>query len=62
MKDREFLIWIHERLQHVHKESALVDYMHKLRAIIRDYPKDKETINTGQSENSLEVLLKEIGK
>jgi len=34
--------------------------MHKLRAIIKDYPKDKETINTGQSQNSLKELLKEL--
>ena len=34
MKDRDFLIWIHERLTKVHGEDELVDYMHKLRAII----------------------------
>jgi hypothetical protein len=35
MKDREFLVWLHERLTEVHKENPLVDYMHKLRAIIK---------------------------
>lgn len=45
MRDREFLIWIHERLEHVHKEKPLYDYMHKLRAIIKDMDKEKDTPN-----------------
>ena len=56
MKDREFLIWLHERLQYVHKESPLVDYMHKLRAIIHDTPADRESINDGRGENGLDEL------
>lgn len=55
MKDREFLMWIHERLELVHGDSPLVDYMHKLRAIIRNTPKDKETPNTSSC-NSLDEL------
>ena len=55
MKDRDFLIWLHERLEHVHKENSMVDYMHKLRAIIKATPEDKETLNIG-SGNSLEDL------
>lgn len=43
MSDREFLMWLHERLEHVHGEKPLVGYMHHLRAIIRGIPKDKET-------------------
>lgn len=45
MNDREFLIWIHERLRCVHRESELVDYMHKLRAVIAATPRDQETPN-----------------
>lgn len=55
MKDRDFLKWIHERLEYVHKESPLMDYMHKLRAIITTTDPDKETMNTGMS-NSLKDL------
>ncbi len=43
MKDKEFLIWIHERLEHVHDESPLYDYMHKLRQIISVIPPDQES-------------------
>jgi len=41
MKDRDFLFLIHERLEHVHGEKPLVDYMHKLRSIILATPKEK---------------------
>lgn len=30
--DQAYLTWLHERMQHVHKETPLVDYMHTLRA------------------------------
>ena len=59
MNDRDFLIWIHERLEHVHGESPLKDYMHKLRAIIKATPADKVTPNMG-TENSLPALLKDM--
>lgn len=59
MKDREYLMWLHERLEHVHGERKLVDYMHKLRCIIRATPKDRETKNSGSS-NSLEELKREL--
>jgi len=36
MNDRDFLIWIHQRLEHVHHENPLTDYMHKLRRVIRN--------------------------
>ena len=41
--DREVLLWFHERLVHVHKESELFDYMHRLRAIIAKTPPKKYT-------------------
>lgn len=47
MRDRDFLIWLHERLHHQHGEYELLDYMHKLRTIIAGTPKDKVTPNTG---------------
>ena len=58
--DRGFLMWIHERLEHVHGESRLRDYMHKLRAIIAEMPADKNTVSTGQGKNSLEALREEL--
>ena len=44
MNDRDFLSWIYERLEHVHGESPLMDYMHKLRSIIEATPRDRETL------------------
>lgn len=43
MKDREFLIWLHERLEYIHGESPLVDYMRKLRGIIMSVQPDQES-------------------
>ena len=59
MKDREFLMWIHERLEHVHNEDPCVDYMHKLRNIIKDTPENKRTLNIA-GYNSLEDLIKDL--
>lgn len=58
MKDRDFLKWLHERLEHVHYESPLMDYMHKLRAIIAVTDPEQETLNMGMS-NSLKDLDRE---
>lgn len=55
MKDRDFLMWLHERLEHVHGECPLVDYMHKLRAIIRATPAEQLTPNC-EAGNNLETL------
>lgn len=43
MTDRELLIWLHQRLVLVHKESKYVDYMHFLRDIIYTTPKDRRS-------------------
>jgi hypothetical protein len=43
MKDKEFLQWIYERMEYVHHENPLKDYMHKLKAIVDDYPPEKDT-------------------
>ena len=55
MNDRDFLMWIHARLEHVHGERPTFDYMHKLRAIIRSIPADRRTPNCNSC-NSLEQL------
>lgn len=60
MRDRDFLIWIHERLEHVHGENPHKDYMHKLRKIIKVVDKDQDTPNAGL-DNSMEDLKKELG-
>ena len=56
MTDREFLIWIHERLEHVYKERSLVDFMHKLRALIVATPKNRETAKTFSGGNDMSDL------
>ena len=43
MKDRDFLMWLHERLEYVHYERPGYDYMHKLRDIIASIPKEQES-------------------
>ena len=60
MKDRDFLCWVHERLEYVHGDHHLVDFMHKLRAIISTIPENQETPNIGQGKNSLEELKKSL--
>jgi len=57
MNDREFLIWIHCRLTDVYGESPLIDWLHKLRAIIKHTPPEKNTpdIGSGNSIKDLEI-------
>ena len=40
MKDKEFLAWLRDRLEHVHNENPNMDYMRRLRAIIEAMPED----------------------
>lgn len=56
MNDREFLMWLHERLTAVHGEYSLVDYMHKFRAIISTIPENQVTPNDGRGGNDLASL------
>ncbi|MNQ83165.1 hypothetical protein D3C85_982370 [compost metagenome] len=58
MSDRDFLIWIHTRMADVHGENQHYDYMHKLRAIIQNTPKDQVTPNIAF--NSMEELLENL--
>lgn len=59
MTDREFLIWLHERLTEVHGESDLIGHMHRLRCIIRAIPADQTTPNVN-SKNSLKELTETL--
>lgn len=43
MTDRDFLIWLHQRLVEVHGESSFMDYMHFLRDIIHTTPKGRRS-------------------
>lgn len=49
LNDREFLMWIHERLENVHGDSNIADYMHQLRAIIMATSPGYRTKWTGTS-------------
>lgn len=57
MKDREFLAWIHYRLERVHGEDPYVDYMHRLRSIIRGIPTDQHTPNIAVLDGSVDLAL-----
>lgn len=58
--DREILLWFHQRLVHQHKESSLVDYMHRLRWIIQATPPGK--ISRGQRIKATCNSVQELGK
>ena len=59
MNDRDFLCWIHERLEN-YGDSDLLDFMHQLRAVIAETPEDKRTVNTGQGKNGLGELRRSL--
>lgn len=46
MTDKQFLVWLHNRIINVYEEETNMDFMYKFRGIITDYPKDKVTTNT----------------
>lgn len=50
MHDREFLIWLLNRLVHVHGENPDVDYILKLGSIIRRMSAEQLTPNTAPSD------------
>lgn len=43
MNDREFLIWIAERLEHIYGEPHNVDFLHRLRAVAGRQPVPVDT-------------------
>ena len=59
MDDRDFLMWIHERLEYIHDENSLVDYMRRLRGIIKT-TRPEITSNTSET-NTLEELKRQLG-
>jgi len=60
MNDREFLMWIHQRLSKAHGENELVDYMHKLRCVIAATPADRLTPNDGRGGNGYDDLMNRL--
>jgi len=59
MKDRDFLMWLHARLEWTYKENSSSDFMHTLRAIILTMPKNQKSPVCGVG-NNLEELRKII--
>jgi len=55
MKDKDFLIWLYQRLVYVHSENPLMDYMYKLRAIIQAIPSEQETPNVSLLNNIKDI-------
>lgn len=52
MTDSEFLMWIHARLEKVHGENRLVDYMQKLRRIAQGLDTNhRPTVNSNPQLN-----------
>jgi hypothetical protein len=62
MTDREFLMWLHNRLTNVHGESSLKDYMHMLRNIITSIPENQQTPIDGRGGNDLKELRERLEK
>lgn len=58
MKDRDFLVWLHNRMRFTHDEHPQMDYMLRLRSIIMATPPDKTTPNTNPSVACLSDLPK----
>ena len=56
MKDKDFLIWIHERLLNVYNEPFEIDYMNKLRIVIDKLDSNQYSPNTGLSADRWEVI------
>ena len=59
MKDRDFLLWLHERLVKVHGESPYYDYMHRFREIIAAIPVEQHATGKVATMVSMD-MLKEI--
>lgn len=57
--DRDFLIWIHERLGNVYGDHPGDEHMHKLRAIIAATPESRTTLNR-DTHSSIAELLAEL--
>ena len=60
MTDQQFLMWIHDRLVYVHKESELMDYMHKLRGVIADMDPAKTGPNIARMDTDANDLRNRV--
>ncbi len=58
--DRNFLIWLHDRLTNVHGENELYGYMHRLRKIIVAMPPTQRSFDFGH--NDMESLKNALRK
>ena len=47
MRDKEFLLWLADRLEHVYGESPYVDFIGKLVSIANELPAEQRTPNMG---------------
>lgn len=56
MTDQEFLIWIHERLEHLHGENPQFYYMHRLRSVINSMDPSIKTPTYTSGFDSLKAL------
>jgi hypothetical protein len=59
MKDKRFLCWIHERLVR-NGDSKHVDFLHKLRAIIRDTDPNKDSRSDTSSDFDVVQMFQEL--
>jgi hypothetical protein len=53
MYDKELLVFLHERLEHIHKDSSLLDFMWQLRDIINSIPKQQKSKQTHKTIDKL---------
>ena len=60
MNDRDFLIWLHERLVNIHGENDCYGFMHRLRNIIANTPAAQKS--PAVVSNSLTDLKKHINE
>lgn len=51
MNDKEFLMWVYERLVHVHGENPNSDYMHRFQRIIKSMEKESAIMENATAGN-----------
>ena len=55
MNNQEYLKWLHDRLVNEYGVNVGVDWMHNLRAIIRDTPEDQDSRSIGSLRDGLDT-------
>lgn len=60
MRDKLFLIWLHNRLEQTHGESKHTDYMNKLRSIIDQV--DNAQFTTNSCSKTIGDILSEVNE